>query len=157
MPGMSKTTRSPGPRYEALLHVLRTSEALWNASREFFSEWALSPSQFNVLNLLGDFPEGCPQVELSRQLIMHRSNVTGLVDRLEGRGLVERKDDPGDRRTNLVRLTPNGEKLLRTILPRYFRAAETIWGDLPISRVKRIVSDLSRLRTNAASLNAGSQ
>ena len=63
---MSLTVSSPGPRYRALLQLLRTAETLWNASRLFFVRWALSPSQFNVLNLLYDKPDGCTQIELSR-------------------------------------------------------------------------------------------
>src|SRR5580704_3179201 len=102
---------TPGPRYQALIELLRTAETLWNASRVFFARWDLSPSQFNVLNLLHDLPEGCTQIELSRQLIMHRSNVTGLVDRLEARGLLRRRESPGDRRAFNVVLTPAGQKL----------------------------------------------
>src|SRR5580692_12405550 len=89
---------APGPRHQALIELLRTAETLWNASRVFFARWDLSPSQFNVLNLLYDLPDGCSQIELSRQLIMHRSNVTGLVDRLESRGLLRRAENPHDRR-----------------------------------------------------------
>src|SRR5258706_5874031 len=96
------------PQYEALLQLLRTAETLWNASRVFFAQWHLSPSQFNVLNLLHGKPSGASQVELSRDLIMHRSNVTGLIDRLQARGLVERGDDPKDRRVYRVVLTADG-------------------------------------------------
>src|SRR5919197_4265703 len=103
---MSASGSSPGPRYQALLQLLRTAEALWNASRLFFARWDLGPSQFNVLHLLYGQPEGCTQVELSRWLIMHRSNVTGLVDRLEARGLVRRRDNTNDRRAYRVVLTP---------------------------------------------------
>ena len=95
---MSVFLPSPGPRYRALLQLLRTAEALWNASRVFFARWDLSPSQFNILNLLCGRPGGCTQSELSHSLIMHRSNVTGLVDRLEARGLVQRRDSAKDRR-----------------------------------------------------------
>src|SRR5215472_17588421 len=119
-PALSK----PGPRYDALIELLRTAENLWNASRVFFARWDLSPSQFNVLNLLQDHTDGLTQVELSRRLIMHRSNVTGLVDRLEARRLVRRKDDPADRRAFNVVLTADGRKLLRQIEPKYYRAAE---------------------------------
>ena len=49
MKGDSSTS---GPRYQALIELLRTAENLWNASRVFFARWELSPSQFNVLNLL---------------------------------------------------------------------------------------------------------
>ena len=52
----------PGPRYAALLQLLRTAENLWNSSRVFFGRWGLSPSQFNVLNLLSKAPGGLSQV-----------------------------------------------------------------------------------------------
>ena len=124
----------PGPRYQALIQLLQTAEALWNASRVFFVRWDLSPSQFNVLNLLQDQADGCTQIELSRQLIMHRSNVTGLVDRLEARGLVSRQESERDRRAYRVVLTASGRNLLRRILPHYHEAAEQVWGNLPIKR-----------------------
>jgi DNA-binding MarR family transcriptional regulator len=145
----------PGPRYEALVELLRTAEALWNASRVFFAKWDLSPSQFNVLNLLTGQPEGCSQVELSRQLIMHRSNVTGLVDRLEARGLVQRKDNAVDRRAFNVRLTKAGEKLVHDILPEFYRAAEAVWGDMPVERAKQLVSELAAVSVNGERIAAG--
>src|SRR6266516_4545599 len=146
---MSLTVSSPGPRYRALLQLLRTAETLWNASRLFFVRWDLSPSQFNVLNLLYDQPDGCTQVGLSRSLIMHRSNVTGLVDRLEGRGLVQRRDIAHDRRAYRVVLTSTGKKLVRQILPRYYAAAEQVWGALPVAHTHQLVSELTRVCANA--------
>src|SRR5439155_27087571 len=44
---MNVTVSLPGPRYRALLQLLRTAETLWNSSRLFFVRWELSPSQFN--------------------------------------------------------------------------------------------------------------
>ena len=49
---------------------------------------------------------------------MHRSNLTGLVDRLEKRGLVARREVAADRRAYSVVLTAAGARLLRDILPR---------------------------------------
>ena len=140
---------SPGPRYPALLQLLRASEALWNVSRVFFARWDLSPSQFNVLNSLWDQPGGLSQVELSRQLIMHRSNATGLIDRLETRGLVKRTENDADRRAYVVVLTPAGRRLLQEVLPRYYEAAEKVWGNLTATRAKLLVADLERLSANA--------
>ena len=140
---------SPGPRYQALLQLLHTAEALWNASRSFFARWDLSPSQFNVLNLLYDQRAGCTQIELSRSLIMHRSNVTGLVDRLEARGLVQRRDSAHDRRAYRVVLTAAGKRLVQHILPQYYTAAEQVWGALPVARTHQLVSELTRVCANA--------
>lgn len=140
---------TPGRRYQALIDLLRGSEALWNASRLFFARWDLSPSQFNILNLLGDQPGGISQSELSRQLIMHRSNVTGLVDRLEKRDLVARHGSPEDRRVWQVALTDEGRKMLGEILPHYYQAAEQVWGDIPDNRATQMAADLEKLATNA--------
>ncbi len=146
---MSRAASSPGPRYLALLQLLRTAEALWNASRVFFARWDLSPSQFNLLNLLRDRADGLSQSGLSRELIMHRSNVTGLVDRLEKRRLVERRDSASDRRAWRVVLTTAGARLLREILPHYHRAAEEVWADLSAAHARRIVAELARLSAKA--------
>jgi MarR family 2-MHQ and catechol resistance regulon transcriptional repressor len=149
---MKRKSESPGPRYPALLQLLRTAENLWNASRTFFERWELSPSQFNVLNLLHGEPQGLSQIEISRQLIMHRSNVTGLIDRLEKRGLLQRLSLPGDRRAYRVVLTASGGDLLARILPDYYHLAEQVWGDLPVGRTAQLLADLSHLDSNLAKL-----
>ncbi len=144
-------TKSVGhsPRYEALMQLLRTADTVWDASRIFFERWELSPSQFNVLNLLDLNPKGISQTDLSRQLIMHRSNVTGLVDRLEKRGLVERKDVAGDRRAYRVVLTAAGAALVQEILPRYYEGAERLWGELADRRVANLTTELQQVASNA--------
>jgi DNA-binding MarR family transcriptional regulator len=128
-----------------LLGLLRTADRVWNASRVFFAQWGLSPSQFNILNLICDVREGRTQTQLSRELLMHRSNVTGLVDRLGARGLVERKDVPGDRRVYRVVLTAEGRRLMAEILPRYYAAAEEVWGGLSVEAVVRLSDSLGKV------------
>jgi DNA-binding MarR family transcriptional regulator len=149
---MKTKSEAPGPRYAALLQLLRTAENLWNSSRVFFGRWDLSASQFNVLNLLRDEPEGLSQTEISRLLIMHRSNATGLIDRLEQRGLLQRRATPGDRRAYRVVLTPAARELLARILPGYYRLAEQVWDNLPVARVRQLLADLSHLDANLAQL-----
>ena len=153
-PPRRRAASGPGPRYRALLQLLHTAETLWNASRVFFARWDLSPSQFNVLNLLHGQPTGLSQVELSRSLIMHRSNVTGLVDRLETRGLVQRREDPVDRRVYRVVLTSAGTELLDRIYPHYYAAAEQAWGRLSAARTRELLADLSAIAANAENIVA---
>ena len=149
---MDQLATRPGPRYEALLQLLRTAEALWESSRVFFGRWNLSPSQFNILNLLLAPSEGLSQIELSRALIMHRSNVTGLVDRLEKRGLVVRRTSETDRRVYRVGLTAAGQQLLEQILPHYYTTAEQVWGGLPVERAKQLAAELGQVSTRASQL-----
>lgn len=149
---MTPKLSAPGPRYEPLLQLLRTAETLWNVSRLFFDRWEISPSQFNVLNLASLASEGLTQSELSRKLIMHRSNVTGLVDRLELRSLVKRRSEPGDRRAWRIVLTKKGEKLLAEILPEYYRLAEEVWGTISPSEAKRLAAEMALLSAQAAEI-----
>ena len=143
-----------GLRYDATLQLLAASEALWNASRVFLKQWNLSPSQFNVLNLLLDAPNGCTQVELSRKLIMHRSNVTGLVDRLESRKLVRRQDSKTDRRAFNVVITDKGADLMRQIHPHYYQAAEDLWGGISAGHARSLATEVSIVSANAGKVAA---
>ena len=136
-------------RYHALLQLLRTADAVWNLSRIFFSRWKLSPSQFNILNVLRSERDGISQIELGRVLITHRSNVTGLVDRLKRRGLVQRKDVAGDKRTYSIVLSPKGARLLEEILPAYYQRAEQLWERFPSRRAANLASELARLEKSA--------
>lgn len=146
---MQNELSGPGSRYQSTLQLVRTADALWNASRVFFQNWDLSPSQFNILNLLRDRPEGVTQIALSRELIMHRSNVTGLVDRLEKRGLLERRETPGDRRAYRVALTAEGLQLLAEILPGYYLGAEEVWGGISPEDASRVTALLEQVAENA--------
>ena len=59
-----------------------------------------------------------PMGELARMLACDNSNVTGIIDRLEERGLVERRAAKRDRRVKLVALTPEGERLKESVEDR---------------------------------------
>jgi len=152
---MSVNVRSPGPRYLALLQVLRTADTLWHCSQRFFARWELSPSQFNVLNLLREEHAGLSQIELGRLLITHRSNVTGLVDRLVDRGLVHRHEAVDDRRAYRVVLTATGRRLLEKVLPEYYQVAEAVWAGFPPARARRLAAELEELQVNAEQITGG--
>jgi len=146
---MKPTPAVPGPRYETLIRLLFTADTVWNLSRGFFARWQLSPSQFNVINLLHDLPEGLSQTALGQRLLMHRSNLTGLVDKLERRGLVERRAVPHDRRAYRVVLTASGTKLVAEILPHYYRGAELALGGLSPERATRLARELDEICARA--------
>ena len=146
---------SASQAYQALVQLLRAADTVWNASRAFFAHWDLSPSQFNVLNLLEGNPSGLSQTELGRQLIMHRSNVTGLVDRLEKRRLVRREDAAGDRRAYRVVLTPDGARLLRDVLPGYFEGVGRVCEHLSERRAAELIADFRQVARNAERIAAG--
>src|SRR6266498_782389 len=69
------------------------------------AEFDLSPVQCHVLHLI-EPGRPLPMSRLADTLSCDASNVTGLVDRLESRGLVRRQPSPGDRRVKVLQLTP---------------------------------------------------
>lgn len=73
---------------------------------EAAAAYSLTGAQARVLALLAPGPS--PMRRLAEQLKCEPSNVTGIVDRLESRGLVERSPSPEDRRVKLAAATPEG-------------------------------------------------
>lgn len=70
------------------------------------AEHSLTGAQARVLGLLSVEP--LPMRRIAQKLKCEPSNVTGIVDRLEARGLVERRPDPADRRVKLAAPTERG-------------------------------------------------
>src|SRR5882672_2067759 len=66
--------------------------------------------RFDLMAQLERHPEGLKMNELSRLLMVTGGNVTTIVDQLEKEGLVERLDEPSDRRAFRIRLTKSGER-----------------------------------------------
>jgi DNA-binding MarR family transcriptional regulator len=134
-----------GPPLDLARHtgflVRRTQQAHLAAwAREVGGE--LTNVQFGVLNVLCRLGEAS-QRELCDELDLDRSTVAGLVARLEARGLVARARAAHDRRRNVVRLTAEGERVLRDTVD----AAARVDGRLtaPLTPAER--AELQRLLT----------
>src|SRR6185503_9120800 len=88
----------------------------------------LSPIQCHVLHLI-EPGRPLPMSRLAETLSCDASNVTGLVDRLESRGLVRREPSSQDRRVKVLQLTPTGARLRTQMLRRMAGRS------LPLSRL----------------------
>lgn len=99
------------PEAEAFLNVVRTAAGLLDDLAAVLRPCDLSQPQYNVLRILrGAGPGGLPSGEIGARMVGRDPDVTRLVDRMEARGLVERRRDAADRRVVLVRLTPEGRR-----------------------------------------------
>jgi DNA-binding MarR family transcriptional regulator len=101
---------------------------------ELWREFDLMPPQQMVLGLL-DEPR--PMGELAQQMHCDNSNITGIVDRLTERGLVERRAAAGDRRVKLVALTPEGRKIRDELIRRRAEPPPEI-ASLPDADLRRL-------------------
>src|SRR6266540_12501 len=104
----------PGSEAWSLMHwmMVTNKQRLFAMAQEF----DLAPQQMIALRMLGAGPR--KMSELANALFCDNSNVTGIVDRLEERGLVRREAAEGDRRVKLLVLTKDGEKMRAEITKR---------------------------------------
>jgi MarR family transcriptional regulator, organic hydroperoxide resistance regulator len=103
-----------GPPLGAVLDFMRLlwalDHALQSASKRMESSFGMTGPQRLVMRIVGRFP-GIAAGRVAEILHVHPSTLTGILKRLESRGLLQRRADPRDARRALFILTPKGRKL----------------------------------------------
>jgi DNA-binding MarR family transcriptional regulator len=98
----------------------------------------LSVVQVRLLGILRDREPG--MLELANHLGLEKSSLSGLVDRAEARGLVERIPSPDDRRAATIRVTARGRKLSRTISDAVHAEIDALVRPLPAPARKQLAA-----------------
>ncbi len=112
------------------------------------AEFELSPMQAHVLRLL-EPGTPLPMRTLATKLCCDASNVTGIIDRLEERGLVQRAAAAGDRRIKMLVVTDDGASVRRRIVKRLSEAPEPISNLSPADQ-RALREILARAMTGTA-------
>jgi DNA-binding MarR family transcriptional regulator len=107
------------------------------------AEFDLSAAQCHVLHLI-EPNQPVAMGQIAESLACDASNVTGLVDRLESRGLVRRQPSSGDRRIKVLELTQAGARLRSIVMERMTQPPE-ILGRLSVEEQRELVRILKRL------------
>lgn len=115
---------------------------------------ALEPYRLNngdvdVLAALWRHPDGLRPLDLRKAMMVGSGTLTAMLDRLEVAGLLERHQDPDDRRGRLLRLTAKGERLVPEVVERLLEVENRFLDGLPARTRDRLVSDLGRVLANA--------
>lgn len=95
--------------YQLAQAALVTDAIFWEAAGKPFN---LRPVEYTVLTLIAENPGGS-LVRLARALSVTPPNITTMVDRLEGKGLIARKASQEDRRSQVLHVTAKGAELVR--------------------------------------------
>jgi DNA-binding MarR family transcriptional regulator len=111
-PQSGSRTRIDCPEEDAFLELLRTTDGLSRKLAQILKAEELSSNQYNVLRILRGAPEGLSCGEIGNRMITRDPDITRLLDRLEKRSLISRCRETKDRRMVMVRIAPEGLKLL---------------------------------------------
>ena len=133
---------------EPFLAVLRELAQAYHAfsaySAAHVRQLGLTPAQFDVIATLGN-TQGMPLSQLAQKTLITKGTLTGIIDRLEEKGLVRREVPVGDRRSFLAVLTPAGEALFAQVFRAhidYLKRAFTEGDEGELEQVRRTLRGL---------------
>jgi DNA-binding MarR family transcriptional regulator len=127
--------------------ISRLARRLDKVRSEAFTQHDIESWEFDVLAALrrAGAPYELSPGRLLRETLVTSGTMTNRVDRLAGRGLVERHPDPEDRRGVLVRLTAEGKAAVDGAFTTLLEAERELLADLPPSAQKDLAGLLRRL------------
>ena len=134
---------------EAFRGLIRAIGLIERAMQPYFARFGISGSQWGVLRTLHRAAEGGQAglrlTDLSERLLIRPPSVTGVVDRLERMGLVQRDTSPTDLRAKQVSLTPKGRGLIQRVLAVHRRQMDNVLGGLRLEERAQLHGLLERL------------
>lgn len=147
---MSKQTAdsASAEAFIPLMHELAAAYqafALYDAEGLRTSGSNLTPSQARVIFTIGG-TEGMTCKEIGDITLITKGTLTGVIDRLEEKNLVERWSVEGDGRKTIVALTPEGERVYESEFPRHIDFLKQKFDKLGARERKQAIALLSRIK-----------
>lgn len=145
--GRRARARFDSPQQEAYLNLWRTYDRLRALEDELFGGYELTAQQYNALRLLrAEDPGSLPTLSLAARLVSRAPDITRLLDKLEGRGLVRRERPADNRRVVRVAITAAGRKLLDELAGAVRACHERQLGHLTNKQLRLLVALLEDAR-----------
>lgn len=137
---------SPKPEFlYTLRQLIRCTQAFERYSGTHVRQMGLTESQFDVVATLGN-TAGMSCKALGEKTLITKGTLTGVLDRMEARGLITRTADCDDARRSHVALTRKGEALFEEVFPAHLQHLERAFGRLSESELKHLRSGLTQLQ-----------
>ena len=133
-------------RYMPLVRALiECAQSFERCSGAHIRELGLTPAQFDIIATLGN-TEGMSCKELGEKTLITKGTMTGVLNRLEQKGLLSRHDSPDDGRSWITRLTAKGQALFEDIFPRHLAHLDPLFASFSDTELNTMQKHLSRLR-----------
>lgn len=142
------------PIEECFIFLLsKANQRVQALTKERLAGFGVTPTQYALLRVLWE-TDGLSGSELGERLKLDGATMTGLVDRLEAAGLLERHPHPEDRRVNLVFLSKKGRSLRKPLMDEVHRISAEIEGRFSSKDLRRMREALAELGGVEAPLEA---
>lgn len=136
---------------KVVVELKKTTEMLEVVHSNFFQKFNTTNTKFNALAILDNAPaEGMMLSEIGDMMVVTKANMTGLIDRLEKDGFVERVRDVDDRRKIRAVLTPVGKSFIADVRNEYALWIENFMEDE--QEVKELFSIMDKVQRRIISL-----
>jgi DNA-binding MarR family transcriptional regulator len=138
--------QSMGERYLRSVRLL--AECLQGFERytgEFVRAHGLTQAQFDIIATLGN-TDGMSYKELGERTLITKGTLTGVIERLEQKGLVERSRSSDDKRSFFVRLTAAGEARFREVFPQVVEHGRKLFASYGAADFDKLDEALGTLR-----------
>jgi DNA-binding MarR family transcriptional regulator len=113
-------------------------------TKELNKKYSITSAQLNCL--LAIYENGpLPPSQIARRMLVNSSTVTGVIDRLELKGLVERQRNSADRRVIYIRLTPDGKEMAKVAPPPIQQRVIDGLQQMPAYELDQIILSLAKL------------
>jgi DNA-binding MarR family transcriptional regulator len=136
--------------------LLNTSFSLRHSVRPIFTAHGLTGPQWRIFRMLGERSgPGLTPGQISEALHVTPGNTTGVLDKLEEAGLVERHPHPDDRRALLIGLTERGVEVYRQVRPAFDRRVAELFSCLTEDEKREMTAGLQRLLQHVGPARCG--
>jgi len=140
---------SGGSGVHVWLVLWKAAQAVEAYAKESIIDLDICGSDFAVLEAL--FHKGAlPINEIGKKVLLTSGSITVAVDRLETKGLVQRRASPDDRRAKIVHLTSEGRKLITRAYAEHAADMENLASDLSASERATLIRLLKKIGYKAA-------
>ncbi|GKV56982.1 MarR family transcriptional regulator [Sporosarcina sp. NCCP-2222] len=136
---------------KAVTVILRASQAILDGIRKDVATYGLNPTEFSVLELL--YHKGDQPIQMiGKNVLISSSSITYVVDKLEQKNYVLRKDCPEDRRVTYAALTDAGRSFMDDIFPKHQETIRKLFEDVEASDLQEIITYLKQIGRKAKTL-----
>ena len=125
--------------------LVQAYQAFENHSASHIKEMGLTMTQFDIVATLGNQPPMTCK-ELGNKTLVSKGTMTGVLERLEAKGLIDKFPNTEDGRSYKIGLTKAGEKLFKRVFPEHIEYLGKAFGKLSKNELEQAVTVLRNIK-----------